>query len=100
MHEASLMSDLMRKILTLADVEGAERVTRVSVWLGALSHMSPAHFAEHYREAAAGSCAADAALEIAVSDDIADENAAHVVLRRIEVSLPDEGEGEAVRSGP
>lgn len=90
MHEASLMRDLMAKILTLAEREGADRVTGVSVWLGALSHMSAEHFTEHYRAAAAGTLAAEAALDIAVSDDVADANALHVVLRGIDVSVPDD----------
>ena len=40
MHEASLMRDVMARIQRLAEAEGAHRVTGLSVWLGALSHMS------------------------------------------------------------
>lgn len=88
MHEASLMRALMTKILALAAAEGAERVTAVAVRLGALSHMSPAHFAEHYREAAAGTPAEGARLDITTSDDVTDDDAASVVLERIEVPAP------------
>lgn len=85
MHEASLMKGLMRRIDALAEAEKARRVSAVSVWLGALSHMSAAHFREHFDEAASGSVARDARLEIEVSDDIDDPNATEVVLRSIEV---------------
>ena len=89
MHEASLMRDLMSKILALAAAEGADRVTLVGVRLGALSHMSPEHFTEHYQLAAAGTCAQDATLAITTSDDIGSPDASHVVLERIEVQVPD-----------
>ena len=41
MHEKALMDDLMAKILGVAATEGGARVTRVTVWLGALSHFTP-----------------------------------------------------------
>ena len=88
MHEASLMRGLMAKILSLCEAERADRVTKVSVWLGALSHMSAEHFREHYRDAAAGSLAADAELEITVSDDIANANAAYVLLEKVVLDCP------------
>ena len=75
MHEASLMRDLIAKIEQLAAAEGARRITGVCVWLGALSHMSPAHFREHFDVAVQATIAAGAALEIETSDDIADPNA-------------------------
>ena len=85
MHEASLMKGLMRRIDALAGAENARRVSAVSVWLGALSHMSAEHFREHFDEAASGSIAEGARLDIDVSDDIDDPNAAEVVLRSIDV---------------
>ena len=48
MHEASLMKNLMRRLDEIASAENAKRITGVSVWLGALSHMSASHFAEHF----------------------------------------------------
>ncbi len=67
MHEASLMTNLMNRIEEIAGVEDARRVTGVAVWLGALSHMSEAHFIEHFERAAAGTIAEKAKLEITVS---------------------------------
>ncbi len=82
MHEASLMTDLMQKITALAR---RERVVRVAVWLGALSHMSPEHFRQHFEHAAAGTPAEGATVEVLVSSDLDDENAESILLRSIDV---------------
>ena len=85
MHEASLIRNLMRKIGSLAEAENAVRVTTVHIWLGALSHMSADHFRDHFEQAAKGTIADGASLEIEVSTDIHDPNAQELLLRRIEV---------------
>jgi len=85
MHEASLMRDLMKKIDNLASEQQANRVTRVDIWLGALSHMSAEHFREHFAQSSANTIAVDAELDIEVSEDIDDPNAQSLVLKRIEV---------------
>jgi hydrogenase nickel incorporation protein HypA/HybF len=85
MHEHGLINDLMRRIARAAETEKAERVVAVSIWLGALSHMSPEHFREHFSRASAGSVAEGARLDIAASDDIHDSAAADVLLKGIEV---------------
>lgn len=85
MHEASLMRNLMRKIDALAQAERASKVTTVRVWLGALSHMSPAHFREHFEHASVQTIAEGAALDIEASTDIHDPNAQDLLLRSIEV---------------
>ena len=85
MHEQSLMNDLMAKILNIASDNDASRVVAVDVWLGALSHMSPSHFKEHYDETAKGTIAEGATLNAEVSDDINHENAQDILLKNIEV---------------
>ena len=85
MHEHALMTGLMRQVTEIAAAEGALKVVKVSVWLGALSHMSPQHFEHHFEDAAAGSLAEGAELECIASDDIHDPRALDVVLRGIEV---------------
>lgn len=85
MHEATLMKGLMRRIEGIARDQRAERVVGVSVWLGAFSHMSPAHFAEHFEEASAGTIAEGARLSATASDDIRHPNAQDVLLQSIEV---------------
>lgn len=79
------MRGLLKGIEAVAAAEGAARVTRVSVTLGALAHISPAHLAEHFREAAAGTIAAGAVLEIELAEDEADPAAQDILLRSVEV---------------
>ena len=87
MHEAGLIKDLIRKIEQLAASEGATRVLRVGVNLGALSHMSPAHFDEHFRAASTGTICDGAALDIHLSTDIRDPNAESILITGIDVDL-------------
>ena len=85
MHEASLISGLMRRIDTIARADGARRVVGISVWIGALCHMSAEHFAEHFEHASNGTIAEGARLEVTISDDTHDTNAQDIVLRHVEV---------------
>ena len=85
MHEASLMAGLMRRIDEVSRAEKARRVVAVSVWLGALSHMSPEHLAEHFRQVAKGTVAEGARLRTTASDDPAHPNAQDVLLESVEV---------------
>jgi len=84
-HEASLMTGLMRRIDAVAKADGARRVTGVSVWIGALCYMSAGHFAEHFEQASDGTIANGARLDVIVSDDMHDMNAQDIVLRHVEV---------------
>jgi hydrogenase nickel incorporation protein HypA/HybF len=85
MHEASLMKDLMRKLDEIAAGERASRIVGISVWLGALSHMSAEHFAEHFEQAAAGTLAEGAKLDVTVSDDVDDAHAQDIRLESVEL---------------
>lgn len=87
MHEAPLMTDLMREIAAAAAAQQARRILGVSVWLGALSHFSAAHFREHFSDAAAGTRAEGARLDVTVSEDIADAHAADVRLVSLELEI-------------
>lgn len=86
MHEQSLMNDLMAKILAVAEENNATKIVSVGVWLGALSHMSPGHFREHYEESSNGTIAEGAELKIELSEDVNDPNAQEILLRDIEVA--------------
>ncbi len=79
------MRGLMRKIEEVAAAEGAMRVVGVEVWLGALSHLSAEHFAEHFALAAAGTVAEGATLEVTVSEDTGHPNAQDIMLVSVEV---------------
>ena len=85
MHEHALMDDLMRKIAELAREQGGARIAAVKVWLGALSHMTPEHFREHWEDAARGGPAEKARVEVEASSDLHDPNARGIVLRSVDV---------------
>ena len=85
MHERALMRDVMARIEDVARAEGAARVTRVSVRLGALSHFTPDHFREHFADASRGTLAEGAAVDAEVDGDPAADRARDVVLESVEV---------------
>ncbi len=85
MHEHSLIADLMRKIETLARDHGAGKVSRIRVVLGALSHISPGHFRDHFEEAARGTRAEGAALDIQQNADVHDPHAQDILLESVDV---------------
>lgn len=91
MHERALMTDLMREIEAVASADGATRVTRISVRLGALSHFTPEHFREHFVDASRGTIAEGAAVDATLGDDLDDPRAAGVVLESVEVEVPERG---------
>lgn len=86
MHEASLMRDLVRKVLDVVAQQGASRVVSLTVRLGALSHMDAAHFKEHFDHAAAGTVADGATIHTTVDTDIQSPTAADVMLESVEVA--------------
>jgi hydrogenase nickel incorporation protein HypA/HybF len=85
MHERALMRDLIRRVVAVAESEGATGVTKVSVRLGALSHFTPDHFREDFRDSARGTIAERAAVEAVLETSATAPNAQGVVLERVEV---------------
>jgi hydrogenase nickel incorporation protein HypA/HybF len=81
------MRDLVARIEATAQAEGATRVTKVVVQLGALSHFTPEHFREHFEDATRGTVAAGAAVEAALEEDISSPRARDVVLASVEVEV-------------
>jgi hydrogenase nickel incorporation protein HypA/HybF len=88
MHELSLIADLMRKIASIAQEQGAEKVIYVKVKLGALCHLSVAHLREHFAHAARGTVAEGALLEIEELTDMIDPHAQEILLDSVEVEAP------------
>jgi hydrogenase nickel incorporation protein HypA/HybF len=84
-HERALMQDVMRKVTGVAAEDGAVRVTRVAVRLGALSHFTPEHFREHFADASHGTIAEGAEVDAVLETDIADPLARDVVIESVEV---------------
>ena len=87
MHDRALMRDVLTRVEELARAEGATRVTRVAVRLGALSHFTPAHFREHFEDAARGTLAEGAAVDAELDGDIRDARARDVALESVEVEV-------------
>ncbi|HEV2350117.1 MAG TPA: hydrogenase maturation nickel metallochaperone HypA [Terriglobia bacterium] len=85
MHESSLMAGLMRQVDSIARSQKATKVVGVKVKLGALSHMSPEHFQEHFDVASRGTLAEGAALSIEILPDLSDPHAQEILLDSIEV---------------
>lgn len=85
MHEFSLINDLMRKVKEIAARHQAKKVASVRVLLGALSHISPEHFREHFEEAAVGTVADGAELEIVLNPDPNDPHAQDILLDSVDV---------------
>ncbi len=85
MHERALMDDLVRKVLAVAEAEGAASVEGIRVRLGALSHFTPEHFAEHWLDASRGTLAEGAAVEATLDHDLDAEAAQGVVLESVSV---------------
>jgi len=85
MHEHSLMADLMRKILSVSLMNGSARVVGLSVKLGALAYISPDHFREHFVEAARGTVAENARLDIELLTDATHPRAQDIWLDSVEL---------------
>jgi hydrogenase nickel incorporation protein HypA/HybF len=89
MHETGIVRDLVRRLEVVASDAGAEAVSGVEVWLGALSQFTPHHFREHFEDEAKGTIAEGARLEILTSDDAADPNALDVMIRNVSLEVPE-----------
>lgn len=86
MHEFSLIASLLRQVVTLAQTAGAQRILGVTVRLGALSHLSADHFHEHFRQAALGTPAEGAQLDVVECTDLTAPHAQEVVLESLEIA--------------
>jgi len=85
MHEQSLMADLMRKILSVSLMNGGSKVAGLKVKLGALAHISPEHFMEHFVEAAKGTVAEGARVDAEVETDTTDPRAQDIWIDSVEL---------------
>jgi hydrogenase nickel incorporation protein HypA/HybF len=90
MHETGIVRDLIRRLEGLAREAGAERVSGVVVWLGALSQFSPEHFRTHFDEEACGTLVEGAALEIVTSQDVGHPHAQDVMMQSADLDVSDE----------
>lgn len=94
MHEMSLMDDLFKKIKEIAAINQAEFVSKVAVEIGALAHISPDHFREHFvafQNTPDNRLIKSASLSIVFNADIDHPRAQDITLLSIDVAteLPD-----------
>lgn len=86
MHEFNLLKDLLRKIDKISADNNGVKIERVQIWLGALSHITPEHFKEHFDEESKGHSCEGASLDIEQSDDEKHENAMDILLKSVDVA--------------
>jgi len=84
MHERALLADLVREIESVASREHATRVVGVRVRVGPMSHMTPAHFVEHFVDATRGTVADGARCDVDAIDP-RDPLAQSIVLESVEL---------------
>jgi hydrogenase nickel incorporation protein HypA/HybF len=84
-HELSLMAGLLRRLDAVSAQEGGAPIVTVRVRLGALAHISPEHFREHFEAAAPGTPAEGAELEVEAATDVAADDAQDIVLVSVDV---------------
>lgn len=86
MHEFTLLKGLLRKVESIAEENDTDRVIGVKVKLGALAHISPGHFREHFDQAVIGTVAEGARLEVEVLEDESDPHAQEIILDSVEIA--------------
>jgi hydrogenase nickel incorporation protein HypA/HybF len=85
MHEEAMLKDVIRKAEEVARREGATRVTRVRLWVGARSHLAGPELKDRWAHAVTGTALSGAEVVIETSDDRGDPNAETVMLRSLDV---------------
>lgn len=91
MHEQAMFRDLLQKITEVSHTEGARRVTRIRLWVGAFSHLTEPQLREQWPQATRGTVAEGAALEVVVSTDFDDPRAQGIVLTSVDVEPGERG---------
>jgi hydrogenase nickel incorporation protein HypA/HybF len=86
MHELTLLKGLLSKIEAIAKENNSDRILGVTVKLGALSHISPDHFREHFDQAVVGTVAEGAKLTVRALTDMSDPDAQQIILESVEVA--------------
>jgi hydrogenase nickel incorporation protein HypA/HybF len=85
MHEERLFRDLRERVISIAEVEGAPRIVRVRLWVGALSHLTETRLREAWPDVVRGTPAEGSQLEVELSWDATDPRAQGVVLTSVDV---------------
>jgi hydrogenase expression/formation protein HypD len=79
----SLLRGLLQQIEALARRQGAERITVVRLRLGPLAHIEPGHLRKRFIQAARGTVAESARLDIETTDELHEPRLTHYLLDKI-----------------
>jgi len=93
------MADLMRKLADITRTHRARRITAVRLRLGALSHLSPDHFREHFERAVLGTVAEGCRLDIAAPTDVRDAHAQDILLESVDLETAEGDTPEVSQAG-
>ncbi len=85
MHEEALFRDLRRKIEEIAREEHVVEISRVALWVGALSHVSEDALRSRWPTTVEGTAARSARLDVQISTDVDDPRAGGIVLTHVDV---------------
>lgn len=86
MHEETLLQDLVRKVGEVERAHPGEKVRRVRIWVGALSHLNGATIRSRWPLAAQGTSLEFAEIEVETSTDVGDPRAQAVRLLSVDLS--------------
>ncbi len=70
MHEASLVRNLVRHILDVAQENQATRVIRIVLKVGPLAHIDPPHLIDHFHNETKGTIAEGADVLVEETDEL------------------------------
>jgi len=83
MHEMSLFKDILNKIEMISRENEGKKIVKLTVLLGALSHLSAPHFQEHFDSFSKGTAAEGAELDIIEDKNEKAPHAQSVVLKQV-----------------
>ena len=92
MHEHALINDLFRTLDAVALAQRSNKIRSVSIWMGALCHISPEHFREHFEHQSLNTVAEGAVLQLTISEDIRDKNAQQILLTSVDLDVDERDE--------
>ncbi len=84
MHEEALFAGLTRKVEEVAREHQIRRVTRVRLWVGALSHLTEEGMRRRWELEVPGTIAEGATLIVETSSDLSDPRAGDVLLKSLD----------------
>jgi len=85
MHEIHLLKDILNKVDSIAAINSAKKVSRLTIWLGAFSHISAEHLMEHFVEESRGRICEGAKVDVDVSKDTEHPQAQEIVLQSVDI---------------